>query len=283
MSLRVGRFILHEIRDAVFAIDGGVLFGPAPRTEWGSFYPPDADNRVTLMSRLLLIDAGKRKILVDTGLGDKLSPEEQAVRKVDRSCFDLDRELARAGMCREAVTDVILTHLHRAHAGGTTRRAASGAIELAFPQATFHLQRRQFRSAHHPTERDAPNFCRDDFALLEQCGRLHLCEGETELFEGVQVLISEGHAVGMQLVHLESEDGEMLCAGDLVPTLGHLKVSWQETADLYPLAGIDEKKMLLAQALESNTLLFLPHEPAIAACRLREVEGGVEPGEIVAF
>ena len=283
MPLRVGRFTLHEIRDCLFAVDGGGMFGPVPRKSWGTAYPADPDNRVTLMSRCLLIVDGDRKILVDTGVGEKMTLEEQIAWDVDRSDFDLDRELARAGTDRTGVTDVILTHLHREHAGGLTRRMPDGKLDLSFPNATFHLQRRQFRWAHHPTERDASSYREDDWSLLEQCGRLHLCDSEMELFEGVQVGVCEGHAVGHQIVQVESEDAVVMCAGDLIPTAGHLRPAWQMASDLYPLTGLEEKKMLLAQALESGTIVFFSHELRFAACLLAEDEGGVVAGEPVAF
>jgi len=283
MPLRIGRFTLHEIRDALFAQDGGAMFGPVPRRVWGPRYLPDADNLVPLMSRCLLIDSGTRKILVDVGIGDRLPSEDQVAWKVDRTRFDLDRELARAGTTREGITDVVITHLHREHAGGISRRLPDGEFDLAFPRATFHLQRRALRWAHHPSERDATSFRLEDFALLERSGRLHLCEGETELFEGVQVVVSDGHSVGMQLVYVEADDTEVLCASDLLPTAGHIGLPWQMAADLYPLTGLEEKKMLLAQALETNSILFLPHETSFAACRLSEEDGAVVPGELVEF
>jgi len=281
MPLGVGRFTLHQIRDCAFAVDGGVLFGPVPRTEWGKAYPPDADNRVALTNRCLLIECGDRRILVDAGMGEKLGPEEVGGGRVDRSRFDLDRELARAGTSREAITDVIISHLHRERAGGITRRRSDGRLELAFPRATFHLQRRQLRWAYQPSERDAACFCVDDFALLEETRRLHLCETEIELLEGLQIAVSEGHAVGQQLVVLQGEEGSVLCAGDLLPTAGHLKVNWSMAVDLHPLTGIEEKKMLLAQAVETGTVLFLTQEAGFAACRLREEDGGVVVSEIV--
>ena len=284
MPLRVGRFTLHEIRDCRFAVDGGCMFGPVSRKAWGVNYPPDAENRIQLVSRCLLIEDGERRILVDTGVGEKMTLEEQIAWDVDRSEYDLDKELARAGTDRAGVTDVILTHLHREHAGGLTRRRPDGELELCFPEATFHLQRRQFRWAHHPTERDASSYRAEEWTALEQCGRLHLCDSEIELFEGVEVGVSEGHAVGQQVVQVIAEDAAVVCCGDLIPTAGHLKPSWQMATDLYPLTGLEEKKMLLAQALESGSILFFCHEPRFPACRLAEEdEGGVVAGEPVYF
>jgi len=283
MPLRVGRFTLHEIRDCRFAVDGGLMFGPVPRKLWGTRYPPDAEHRVQLVSRCLLVEDGERRILVDTGLGDKMPLEEQIGWGLDRSEFDLDRELARAGTTRAGITDVILTHLHREHAGGLTRRRPDGELELCFPEATFHLQRRQFRWAHHPTERDASSYHAEEWTALEQCGRLHLCDSEMELFEGGEVGVSEGHAVGQQIVQRVGEDASVICCGDLIPTAGHLRPAWQMATDLYPLTGLEEKKMLLAQALESGCIVFFCHEPRFPACRLAEDEGGVVAGEPVGF
>ena len=118
---------------------------------------------------------------------------------------------------------------------------------------------------------------------MEQSGKLHLCEGETELFEGLQICVCEGHTVGQQLVYLQSDEQQVLCAGDLIPTAGHLRLAWQMAADLYPLTSLEEKKMLLAQAIEAGAIVFLPHEVRFAACRLREVEGTVVAGDAVAF
>jgi glyoxylase-like metal-dependent hydrolase (beta-lactamase superfamily II) len=283
MPLRIGRFTLHEIRDAIYFADGGAMFGPVPWREWAPAYPPDPENTIELMSRCLLVDDGARKILVDTGLGDRMPLSEQIAWKVDRTGFDLDRELARAGTSRDGITDVVVTHLHREHSGGITRRRPDGVLELGFPNATLHLQRRQFRWAHHPSERDAASFRVDDFTLLEQSGKLHLCEGETELFEGVQICVSEGHTVGQQLFILQADEGQVLSAGDLIPTAGHLKLAWQMAADLYPLTSLEEKKMLLAQAVEAGTIVFFPHEMKFAACRLSEVDGGVVAGDTVEF
>jgi glyoxylase-like metal-dependent hydrolase (beta-lactamase superfamily II) len=259
------------------------MFGIVPRAVWEKDHPPDEQNRIELALRCLLIDAGDRKVLVDTGVGDKLARAEQVRFAVDRSRYNLDAELARAGTSRAGITDVVLTHLHFDHAGGTTLRRPDGRMELAFPNATYHLQRRHWKWAHHPTERDASFFVDENFLLLEQSGRLHLVEGETELCEGIELLVSEGHTVGAQLVRVESEEVRVLFCGDLVPTRSHLAIGCNMAFDLQPLTMIEEKSMLLAQALEDDAILFLEHDPRIAATRVREVDGAVVPGETVAF
>src|SRR5690349_2088389 len=115
MPLKVGRFTLHEIRDGTFRLDGGAMFGVVPRTLWEKTNPPDAQNRIEVALRCLLLDDGKRKILVDAGIGTKWSEKHREMYAIDQSRFNLDTELARAGTSREGITDVILTHLHFDH------------------------------------------------------------------------------------------------------------------------------------------------------------------------
>ena len=194
----------------------------------------------------------------------------------------LDGGLALAGLSRDDITDVVLTHLHFDHAGGTTR-LQGGALTLAFPRATYHLQRRNWKWAHQPAEKDAGSFRAEDFALLERSGRLHLLEGQTELFPGIHLFPSEGHTVGLQLVRVTDGERSLVYCGDLIPTTSHLRASWVAAYDLYPLTVIEEKKMILAQAVEDRDMLFFEHDPQIACCTVKEDGGQVVVDQRVAL
>ncbi len=265
MALKFGRFELHAIEDGTIALDGGAMFGVVPRPLWSRHCPPDEKNRITLALRCLLIIAGPRKILVDNGTGVRWEPRHQEMYGITPA-RTLDASLAKAGVKRSEITDVVLTHLHFDHAGGTTDAAG----ELAFPNATFHLQRRHWKWAHQPSEKDRGSFRPEDFASLEKSGRLHLLEGATELVEGVHLFLSEGHTVGLQLVRVEAENRALVFCGDLIPTSAHLKPAWVASYDLYPLTVIEEKKQLLAQALEENWMLFFEHDLRMAACTVKD-------------
>src|SRR5919206_5398369 len=148
--LPLGRWRLAAAQDGTFAVDGGALFGVVPRPLWEKAFAPDVRNRVRLAVRCLLaIDQGARRVvLVDAGMGDKWDPRRADIYAVDRSGGGVEAALAAHGLSRVDVTDVILTHLHFDHAGGTTRRRGDGALELGFPNATYHLQRRNWQWAH---------------------------------------------------------------------------------------------------------------------------------------
>jgi glyoxylase-like metal-dependent hydrolase (beta-lactamase superfamily II) len=280
--LRLGRWRLAAVQDGTFALDGGGMFGIVPRPLWEKAMAPDARNRIRLAARCLLAVADDgRRVLVDDGIGDKLDAKRTEIYGVDRSGGGLDSGLATLGLTRADVTDVILTHLHFDHAGGTTRRRADGALELAFPNATYHLQRRNWQWAHAPSEKDQGSFLPENFALLEHSVHLHLVDGELTLYPDLELIVSEGHTVAQQLPRFHGEGTHLTYCGDVIPTRAHVRVPWVMAHDLYPLTTIEEKKMILAQALEDDGILFFEHDPEVAAVRLREEEGRAAVREAV--
>ncbi len=268
MSIQVGHFTVHAIGDGTIALDGGSMFGVVPRALWERRYRPDEQNRITLALRCMLIIDGTRRILVDDGIGTRWDGKSRQLYGLGNS--ELDEQLTKAGVTRADITDVVLTHLHFDHAGGTTDDASC----LRFPNATFHLQRRQWKWAHAPSEKDAGSFRPGDYAPLEKSGRLHLLEGNTELYPGVHLFVSEGHTVGLQLVRLEAPGKTLVFCGDLIPTTAHLRTPWVASFDLYPLTTVEEKKQLLAQAVEENWLLFFEHDPQISVCTVKDDGSG---------
>jgi len=282
--LRLGRWRLAAVLDGTFAIDGGALFGTVPRALWEKHAVPDAHNRVRLAARCLLAidDTARRRILVDVGLGEKGGAQRDGLG-ADRSAGGVEAALAAHGLTRADVTDVVLTHLQLDHAGGTTRRRADGTLELAFPNAAHHLQRRNWQWAHSPSDWDRGSFAEEDYAVLEHSGRLHLVEGDLELCPDLQLIVSDGHTVAQQLPRFAGGGTHLVYCGDVIPTRAHVNVPWVMASDLYPLTTVEEKKMLLAEALEEDGILFFEHDLEVAAVRLTEEEGHPAVREVVAL
>lgn len=282
-----GRFRIAAVDAGRIWLDGGTMFGVIPRVEWEQVAPPDAQNRIELALRLLLLsDGGDRHILVDTGIGNKLLPAEAARLCLKEPEGGLGEAVRRAGVAPEAITDVILTHLHFDHAGGATEagRDAGEQAHPTFPNATYHLQRRALKWAQHAPEKDALFFYCNDYRSLAASGQLHLLDGPVELYEGINLVLSEGHSVAMQLPLVDGgDDGKLLFAGDLVPTRAHITLPWLMAYDLYPLTSLEEKRLFLAQALEEEWAVFFEHDPETAACRVREEGGTVVPGVTVSL
>lgn len=273
--MRVGRYELSSVVDARLAVDGGALFGVVPRLLWERQLEPDEWNRVGIVARCLVaIDRDARRvILVDTGVGEKLGPRLADIYAVERAGVGLEAGLARLGLGRADVTDVLLTHLHFDHAGGATRRLPDGTVELAFPRASYHVQRRAWQLAHAPSERDAAAFVPEDFEPLARAEQLHLVEGEAELFPDVELIVSEGHSPGMQLPVFHGERTHLTFCSDLIPTHAHLRPSWISAYDQQPVTSLEEKKVVLAEALEDDGVLVFEHDAAMAGCRLKEEDG----------
>ena len=274
--MRVGRYEIATVVDARFAVDGGAMFGVVPRPVWEKEFPPDARNRVQLASRCLVaIDrAAGRVVVVGAGIGARWDPRSAERLALDRSGGGLDAGLARLGVGRADVTDVILSHLHADHAGGVARRAEGGALELTFPRARHHVQRRAWQLAHAPSEKDAGLFRPEDFELLQHSNLLHLVEGDAALLPDVELVASEGHTAGLQLPRFHADRWHLTWCGDVIPTHAHLRPAWVAAYDVLPVTTIEEKKVLLAEALEDDGVLAFEHDPEMAACRLREDDEG---------
>ena len=273
--MRVGRYEIASVVDAWFALDGGAMFGVVPRPLWERKIAPDARNRIRLASRCLVaVDRDARRVvLVDDGVGDRWDAKRADIYAIDRSGGGIDAGLERLGLSRQSVTDVILTHLHFDHAGGTTRRRPDGQLELSFPRATHHVQRRCWQLAHAPSEKDVASFRPDDFELLQHSNLLHLVEGDARLFPDVEIIASEGHTAGQQIPRFHGDGTHVTFCGDVIPTHAHLRPSWVMAYDVLPVTTLEEKKVLLAEALEDDGVLAFEHDPFTAACRLREEDG----------
>ncbi len=279
---RFGRFRIAPVDGGTFGLDGGAMFGIVPRPLWEKQIPPDERNRITLATRCLLIvdesSEQRRVILVDTGIGDEFPDKEREIFDIELPPGGIKGSLSRLGFAAEDVTDLIITHLHFDHVGGATEPDGTGGRRPTFPNATVHVQRRMWKWAEHPTEKDAGSFRPATYGALAD--RLHLLDGPTEIVPGLGLIVSEGHTVGQQLPFLDGEDdGKLLYCGDVIPTRAHIRLPWIMGYDLYPLTTLEEKKLLLAQALEEDWILFFEHDAEVAACRLAERKGHVVAGE----
>jgi glyoxylase-like metal-dependent hydrolase (beta-lactamase superfamily II) len=275
-----GRFQIAAVDAGRYRLDGGAAFGAVPKCLWQRSIAADENNRVTFALRPLLVvdESGRkdRRILIDTGIGDRPGPQLGELHEVEPPAGGIRQAVRRAGVDPNEITDVILTHLHVDHAGGSTELGDDGELRPAFPEATYHLQRRAYKWAQHATERDRASFREADFAALATRGCLHLYDGPQELFDGLSVILSEGHTVGQQLPLIDGgEDGKLLFCGDVIPTRAHIQLAWMLGYDLYPLTTLEEKRLLLAQAVQEGWILFLEHDPVCAACTVAEQQGEV--------
>ncbi len=271
----IGDYALHAIEMGRFGLDGGAMFGIVPKTLWEKKTQPDAENRIPLHMRCLLLDGTDRLILIDAGIGDKLSEKERRIYAVDHSRHSLASSFEAAGFAFEDVTDVILTHLHFDHCGGATRQAEDGNLAVTFPSARYYVQRRHWEWARAGNAKEAASFLEKNIEPLAASGRLDLVDGKTEIFPGVTVLPVSGHTEAQQMVKVSGPEGTLVYVADLIPTLAHLKPAWVMAYDVDPLATIEEKEAFLEEAEREGWHLFFEHDPEVAVASLERTDGGI--------
>lgn len=274
----IGDYTLHAIETGTFALDGGAMFGVVPRPLWERTNPPDARNRIAMAARPLLVRGGGRTILVDTGNGTKYSEKLRDIYAFDNGTSDIVTSLRAHGVTPSDVTDVILTHLHFDHAGGSTVRAGDSVV-AAFPNATYYVQESHWEAAQNPTERDRASFIADDYLPLKRDGQLRFLKGPEEIFPGIHLRIFHGHTTALQAPLISDGRTTLLYCADLIPLTPHVSLPWIMAYDLRPLVTLEEKRQVLRSAVDHGWILFFEHDPRTAAATVRLTEKGYEVAE----
>lgn len=270
--MRLGKVNLHLVSDGTFWEDGGGLFGLVPKVLWEQIVTPDDRNRVRLETRCLLIEGNDQCILVDTGLGDKLTDEERVFLNVSGQ-RRLLRNLADLGVGPMDIDLVINTHLHADHCGGNIVKEGVGELLPAFPKAVYCVQRLELADALFPNERTQATYRLDNFQPIQQRGQLRILWGDTRLTEEVQVLVTPGHTRAHQCVLIESGGEKAVFLGDVASWPVHLeRLAWVSAYDVEPLVSIETKRSLARWAVEEHVLLLFEHHPEIMAGYLHPTE-----------
>jgi len=209
-------------------------------------------------------------------MGDRWKERQSEMFGLVRRPNQLLAELAEAGITRESITDVVLTHLHFDHAGGVLRKGDDG-LEPVFPQARHWVQERHWEWAANPSERDRASFRADDFSALKDKGKLQLVDGPAEIIPGVKVTPVSGHTPGQQVVEFHTEQGVVAYVGDLIPFLSQVHIPWIMGFDLNPLLTVTEKKQFLTRAVEDGFTLVFEHDHLHEAATVKFENGKFQP------
>ncbi|MBE0644201.1 MAG: MBL fold metallo-hydrolase [Bacteroidetes bacterium] len=272
-----GNWQVDLLETGRFKLDGGAMFGVVPKNLWKKNNPPDELNRIDMTMRSLCLRRDDRVIIVDTGVGHKESEKFAQIFAIDFSAFSLVSGLSRLGIEAADVTDVILTHLHFDHAGGSVTRTGAD-LSLTFPNATHYVQRRHWEWAMNPSDRDRASFLPDNYMPLQDAGRLQLLDGDENIFDDLALDIVNGHTFGQQLVRVQGHGRSLLYTGDLVPMSAHVPGAWIMGYDLQPLLTLEEKNTLLARAASNGDILIFEHDPLVEAATVESTEKGFRLG-----
>ncbi|OUW74651.1 MAG: MBL fold metallo-hydrolase [Flavobacteriaceae bacterium TMED204] len=273
---------LHSIACGNFKLDGGAMFGVVPKPLWEKTNPADANNRIEMCSRSLLIEDGNRLTLIDTGMGNKQS--EKFFGYYDRWGTDtLEKSLAEKGFHKEDITDVFLTHLHFDHCGGAVEKDKNGVLEPAFKNAVYWSHKDHWQWATVPNAREKASFLPENILPLQESGQLKLLEGKDLILTntplGFDIVLVDGHTEKQMLPLVQYKETTLVFAADLIPTVGHLPIPYIMGYDTRPLLSMEEKTQFLNRAVEEDFLLFMEHDPNHELISLQKTVKGVRMNE----
>jgi glyoxylase-like metal-dependent hydrolase (beta-lactamase superfamily II) len=275
--MKIGKYNLRIINSGYFSLDGGAMFGIIPKVLWEKTNPPDDANRIKLATRHLLLESFSKKIIIDVGMGTKWDEKLKKIYAVDEN-LSMNLALNETGLKHEDITDVILTHLHFDHAGGSTISVNRKFIP-AFPNAKYHVQKEQFDWAKNPTEKDRGSFVKNDFVPLAEEGVLNFINGYEQFDDEIEFIVTNGHTFGQQLVKISDSSNTILQCADLVPTISHIPVPYLMGYDVQPLITVKEKNEILPVAVEENWKLFFGHDPEVAFASVKKTDKGIREAE----
>ncbi|MCS7073116.1 MAG: MBL fold metallo-hydrolase [Bacteroidia bacterium] len=272
---------LYSIETGRFKLDGGAMFGVVPKVIWQKTNPADSNNRIDMAMRCLLIETGNQLVLIDNGIGHKYNAKFAELYAIDHSTTTLDSSLQQLGFSREDITDVILTHLHFDHCGGSTEwNPTQEKFVIAFPKARFWIQESQFNWALFPNAREKASYFPENLEPIRSSGQLKLIQGSTEIVPNMELVIVNGHTEGMMCPLITVGERKLLYAADLFPTYGHLPLPYVMGYDTRPLLSLEERKPWLERCVKEKITLFYEHDPyhECGTVRLNE-KGGFQSGK----
>ena len=265
----IGDFELTALSDGIYRLDGGALFGIVPKVLWSKRVSADEKNLVPVGLNSVLVRTGEKNIMIETGIGNKLS--EKMVEIYGQPAELLDN-LSVAGVSPEDIDIVINTHLHFDHCGWNTVRR-NGAVAPTFPKATYYVQEGEWKHAHEG-QRDSVSYLYENYNPLLESGRMKLLKGNQKIVPGISVEVFPGHTRDMQAVIIQSGGKTACYISDLIPTSAHIEVNWVMSFDLYPLETIESRKRYYARAIPENWLTMFTHDPAIPWAYVQRDERG---------
>jgi glyoxylase-like metal-dependent hydrolase (beta-lactamase superfamily II) len=282
--MKVGDLEFHIVSDGRVEVDAGGPFGLVPRGLYQRYFEPSEENMVPMVLNCMLVRSRGKTILIDTGLGDKLSEEEIGIWHRTRPEGGLIRELEEFGVSPEDVDVVINTHLHADHCGGNTCLEGSVAVPT-FPKATYLVQRIEWAEASHADARTRGTYHKQNFDSVMRRGQLQVLHGDHEVTDQVQCIVTPGHTRGHQSVILRSGSWRGLYVADMASYAVHiLRTAWLTSYDVLPLENITTKERWQEWAVTEGAWLFFEHDPFMPAARL--VQHGsrreLEPMEVEA-
>jgi glyoxylase-like metal-dependent hydrolase (beta-lactamase superfamily II) len=277
---------LYSINTGFFKLDGGAMFGVVPKSIWNKVNPADENNLCSWALRCLLIQDGDKLILIDNGNGDKQDAKFFSHYHLHGE-DTLDKSLAKHGFHRDDITDVILSHLHFDHCGGTIRREGDQLVPN-FKNATVWSNEEHWQWAVHPNDREKASFLKENILPIQENSQLKFIPipnrenplqqlAAAKFTDSISIRIADGHTRAMMLPQIQYKGRTLVFMADLLPSQGHIPLPYVMGYDMFPMTTLQEKKLFLEEAIDNNYILFFEHDPKVECCTLQRTEKGIRP------
>ena len=270
MLTQLGEWKISVLETGTFWLDGGAMMGSVPKVLWKKTNPPDSENRIELSLRCLLLDNGKNKVLIETGMGNKFDEKFSKMFNINQSKNPLSDTLSKHGYSNKDITHVILTHLHFDHSGGATKIDLEGSVVPSFPNAKYYISQSNWDAGINPNPRDRASYLRENYVPIHDAGLFEFVSSNSIILPGISTYTVDGHTTGQQLIKIESNKEVLVFCSDLIPLESHLKIPWIMGYDLNAQLTLEEKTKFLKSASKNNWWLFFYHDPKTVAVKIKE-------------
>jgi glyoxylase-like metal-dependent hydrolase (beta-lactamase superfamily II) len=255
-----------------FKLDGGAMFGVVPKVIWNKLVPANENNLCNWSMRCLLVEIEDRKILIDTGIGNKQS--EKFYGHYDLNGEDsLMGSLTSNGISADQITDVLLTHLHFDHCGGAIIKQDDGLLPQ-FPNAIYHLTESHWNHANNPNDRERASFLPENFLLLKELGLLNFVNEGDMIADCIEIKVFNGHTFGMIAPIIHWGSIKLMYMADLIPAAAHIPVNYVMGYDIQPLITMEEKKSLLPWLELEQIWLVFEHDASFCRAQVQQNDRG---------
>ncbi len=266
---------LYSANAGHFKLDGGAMFGTVPKSIWNKLNPADDNNMCSWAMRCLLIEDGNRLFLIDNGMGNKQSEKFFGYYYMHGN-DTLEKSLNAAGFTADDVTDMILSHLHFDHCGGSIQHNKDKTgFEPAFKNAIYYSAERHWKWATEPNPREKPSFLSENILPIQQSGQLKLLKEGESITENISVIFANGHTDGMMVPHIKYKGKTLVYMADMMPSVGHIPVNYVMGYDTRPLLTMQEREPFMKRAADEEYILFLEHDPVNECCTVQHTDKGI--------
>jgi len=266
---------LYAINTGHFKLDGGAMFGVVPKSIWNKSNPADQNNMCSWALRCLLIEDGNRLILIDNGMGNKQDEKFFGYYYLHGN-DTLQKSLNKYGFEMDDITDMVLTHLHFDHCGGSIKYNSNKTnLEPAFKNAKYYCNEKHWNWATQANSREKASFLKENILPIKESGQLNFIDSQSTLITNLSFIEVNGHTEGMMLPIIKYKESTLAYMADLIPSVGHLPIPFVMGYDVRPLETLKEKELILKTALDNDWTLFFEHDPTIECIKLERTEKGI--------